>query len=42
MHKLQLHNVAAITTFAIRNGLTGGKPCGGSVTAQPHFVASLT
>ena len=42
MHKLQLHNVAAITTFAVRNGLTGGKPCGSSVTPQPHFVASLT
>jgi len=42
MHKLHLHNVAAITTFAVRNGLTGGKPSGRSVTAQPHFVASLT
>ena len=42
MHKLQLHNVAAITTFAVRNGLTGGKPSGISVTAHPHFVASLT
>jgi two-component system NarL family response regulator len=42
MHKLQLHNVAAITTFAVRNGLTGGKPSGGSATAHPQFVASLT
>jgi DNA-binding NarL/FixJ family response regulator len=41
MHKLQLHNVAAITTFAIRNGLTGGRPYGGPVM-MPHFVASLT
>jgi len=41
MHKLQLHNVAAITTFAIRNGLTGGRPYGGPVMV-PHFVASLT
>jgi len=42
MHKLHLHNVAAITTFAVRNGLTGGKPSGGSVITRPHFVASLT
>jgi len=42
MHKLHLHNVAAITTFAVRNGLTAGKPSGGSVITRPHFVASLT
>ena len=42
MHKLQLHNVAAITTFAVRNGLTGGKSHVGSAAAQPQFVASLT
>jgi two-component system NarL family response regulator len=40
MHKLQLHNVAAITTFAIRNGLTGGRPHGPVMV--PYFVASLT
>jgi DNA-binding NarL/FixJ family response regulator len=40
MRKLQLHNVAAITTFAIRNGLTAGRPHG--PVAVPHFLASLT
>jgi DNA-binding NarL/FixJ family response regulator len=32
MRKLQLHNVAAITMFAIRNGLTGMKPFAGRAT----------
>jgi DNA-binding NarL/FixJ family response regulator len=41
MRKLQLHNVAAITKFAIRNGMTG-TPFGSQLTAQPHFVAPLT
>jgi hypothetical protein len=40
MRKLQLHNVAAITTFAIRNGLTAGRPYG--PVAVPQFLASLT
>jgi DNA-binding NarL/FixJ family response regulator len=31
MRKLQLHNTAAITMFAIRNGLTGGEPYTGQV-----------
>ncbi len=30
MRKLQLHNAAAITMFAIRNGMTGSAPLGGS------------
>jgi DNA-binding NarL/FixJ family response regulator len=29
MRKLQLHNAAAITTYAIRNGMTGSEPIGG-------------
>jgi len=29
MRKLQLHNAAAITMYAIRNGMTGGDPFGG-------------
>jgi DNA-binding NarL/FixJ family response regulator len=29
MRKLQLHNAAAITMFAIRNGMTGSEPFGG-------------
>jgi DNA-binding NarL/FixJ family response regulator len=28
MRKLQLHNAAAITMYAIRNGMTGGDPFG--------------
>jgi DNA-binding NarL/FixJ family response regulator len=42
MRKLQLHNIAGITAFAIRNGLTDGKPYGSSVGERPRFVASLT
>jgi DNA-binding NarL/FixJ family response regulator len=33
MRKLQLHNAAAITMFAIRNGMTGSEPFGGHVAA---------
>jgi DNA-binding NarL/FixJ family response regulator len=39
MRKLQLHNAAAITMFAIRNGMTGSAPLNGRL-ATP--VASLT
>ncbi|GAC1664291.1 MAG: response regulator transcription factor [Steroidobacteraceae bacterium] len=36
MRKLQLHNTAAITMFAIRNGMTGGPPFGlGTERPQP-------
>jgi DNA-binding NarL/FixJ family response regulator len=31
MRKLQLHNAAAITTYAIRNGMTSSEPIGGRV-----------
>jgi DNA-binding NarL/FixJ family response regulator len=31
MRKLQLHNAAAITTYAIRNGITSCEPAGGRV-----------
>lgn len=34
MRKLQLHNAAAITMFAIRNGMTGSAPLGGSAPAS--------
>jgi two-component system response regulator NreC len=33
MRKLQLHNAAAITMFAIRNGMMGSEPFGGHVAA---------
>jgi two-component system response regulator NreC len=33
MRKLQLHNAAAITMFAIRNGMTGSEPFGGHAAA---------
>jgi DNA-binding NarL/FixJ family response regulator len=42
MRKLQLHNIAAITAFAIRNGLTGEMPHGSPVATQPRFAVSLT
>ncbi|HMA00209.1 MAG TPA: response regulator transcription factor [Steroidobacteraceae bacterium] len=35
MRKLQLHNSAAITMFAIRNGLTGSSPLIGPCAARP-------
>jgi two-component system response regulator NreC len=41
MRKLKLHNVAAITAFAIRNGLIGA-PYGSQGTTRPHFVVPLT
>jgi DNA-binding NarL/FixJ family response regulator len=34
MRKLQLHNVAAITMFAIRNGITGTEPSNGRIVAR--------
>jgi hypothetical protein len=37
MRKLQLHNVASLTTFAIRNSLTGSR-----ANTLPHFAAPLT
>jgi DNA-binding NarL/FixJ family response regulator len=39
MKKLQLHNAAAITMFAIRNGLAGDEPMGRSV--DPTVSASV-
>ena len=36
MRKLQLHNAAAITMFAIRNGMTGSTPLTGrAVRVEP-------
>jgi two-component system response regulator NreC len=40
MRKLQLHNAAAITMFAIRNGMAGSEPFGAQVPARPQFLAS--
>src|SRR5882672_12355881 len=34
MRKLQLHNAAAITTYAIRHGMTGCEPIGSRVTER--------
>ena len=34
MRKLQLHNAAAITTYAIRNGMTGDGPLGGRIAER--------
>jgi DNA-binding NarL/FixJ family response regulator len=41
MRKLQLHNVAAITMFAIRNGMTSTEPFSGRIAArlQPFELA---
>jgi DNA-binding NarL/FixJ family response regulator len=41
MRKLQLHNAAAITMFAIRNGMTGSEPFGARIGArlQPFETA---
>jgi hypothetical protein len=39
MRKLQLHNAAAITMFAIRNGMTSSEPFGG-IPARPQLLAS--
>jgi DNA-binding NarL/FixJ family response regulator len=35
MRKLQLHNAAAITRYAIRNGMTSAEPLGGRAAAAP-------
>jgi DNA-binding NarL/FixJ family response regulator len=40
MRKLQLHNAAAITMFAIRNGMTSTEPFGGPVSPRPQLLAS--
>jgi hypothetical protein len=41
MGKLQLHNAAAITMFAIRNGMTGSEPFGDRVDTGPQFANRL-
>jgi DNA-binding NarL/FixJ family response regulator len=41
MRKLQLHNAAAITMFAIRNGMTGSEPFGARVAARLQPLSSL-
>jgi len=41
MRKLQLHNAAAITMFAIRNGMAGGEPSGNRVHTGPKFANRL-
>jgi DNA-binding NarL/FixJ family response regulator len=40
MRKLQLHNAAAITMFAIRNGMTSSEPFGGRIALGPQPLAS--
>jgi DNA-binding NarL/FixJ family response regulator len=40
MRKLQLHNAAAITMFAIRNGMTSSDPFGDRIAAEPQRLAS--
>jgi DNA-binding NarL/FixJ family response regulator len=40
MRKLQLHNTAAITMFAIRNGMTSSDPFGSRIAARPQPLAS--
>ena len=40
MRKLQLHNAAAITMFAIRNGMTSSDPFGDRIAAGPQRLAS--
>jgi DNA-binding NarL/FixJ family response regulator len=40
MRKLQLHNAAAITMFAIRNGMTSSEPFVARVPARPQLLAS--
>jgi two-component system response regulator NreC len=39
MRKLQLHNAAAITMFAIRNGMTSSEPFGDRAAARPSLVS---
>ncbi|HEY4446642.1 MAG TPA: response regulator transcription factor [Steroidobacteraceae bacterium] len=41
MRKLHLHSIAAVTKFAIRNGLTGSSPYPSPVATEPRSVASL-
>jgi DNA-binding NarL/FixJ family response regulator len=41
MRKLKLRNAAAITTFAIRNGMAGNEPFGGGVVARVQRVRPL-
>jgi len=39
MRKLQLHNAAAITMFAIRNGMTSSEPFGDRAAARPSLAS---
>jgi DNA-binding NarL/FixJ family response regulator len=41
MRKLQLHNAAAITMFAIRNGMTGSAPLSNRMPVRPQGLQSL-
>jgi DNA-binding NarL/FixJ family response regulator len=41
MRKLQLHNAAAITMFAIRNGMTGSAPLSNRMPARPPALQTL-
>jgi hypothetical protein len=41
MRKLQLHNAAAITMFAIRNGMTGSELSGDRVSTRLRPLASV-
>jgi DNA-binding NarL/FixJ family response regulator len=41
MRKLQLHNAAAITMFAIRNGMTGSEPFGARVAARLQPLSGM-
>src|ERR1700676_624123 len=41
MRKLQLHNAAAITMFAIRNGMTGSAPLTNRLPARPQGLQTL-
>jgi DNA-binding NarL/FixJ family response regulator len=41
MRKLQLHNAAAITMFAIRNGMTGSAPLGNRMPPRPQALQTL-
>jgi len=41
MRKLQLHNAAAITMFAIRNGMTGSAPLSNRMPARPQALQTL-
>jgi len=41
MRKLQLHNAAAITMFAIRNGMTGSAPLSNRAPTRPQSLQNL-